>query len=238
MKFGKVAILTGAGISAESGIPVFRSEDGLWEKHRIEDVATYTGFLSDKTLVHNFYNGMRTKIKSIGPNKAHEAITTLQQGLKEKGGWAKVITQNIDDLHEKAHNTDIIHMHGELNSLLCESCHHTIPFDGESSIETVCPHCHKKTMRPDIVWFGEQPYYLDEITNILYECDLFITIGTSGVVYPAAGFVSVVRQLGKPCVEFNLEPTLQKTQFTKGFYGKATETLPKFVENLLKNDEF
>lgn len=237
MKFNHIVILTGAGISAESGIPVFRSEDGLWENHRIEDVATYAGFESNKTLVHNFYNGLRQSIKSKEPNQAHLAITKLQKAFSEKGGKVTIVTQNIDDLHERAQSSNIIHMHGKIDSLLCEHCNHRFTFWDKSSTESVCPKCHKKALRPDIVWFYEMPYYMDEIEKELYSCDLFISIGTSGVVYPAAGFASICRNRGLPCLEFNLEPSSVHSNFTKSYYGKAGTTLPQFVDYLIANDD-
>lgn len=237
MKYQKVVVLTGAGISAESGIPVFRSETGLWENHNVEDVATYDGFMRDKTLVHNFYNTMRQSLKTKVPNEGHLALTKLQEGLEAKGGKLTIVTQNIDDLHEKAKSHDIIHMHGRLNTLWCESCGVRIDFADDSSVDTVCPKCGKKTMRPDIVWFGEMPYQMDEIEQALFNCDLFMAVGTSGVVYPAAGFVSIARRLQKPCLEFNLEPSAVQSHFTQGYYGKASQTLPRFVDYLLEKDE-
>lgn len=236
MKFAHIAILTGAGISAESGIPVFRSETGLWEQHRVEDVATYEGFMRNKTLVHNFYNKMRRELKERVPNQGHLAITQLQNELEKKGGSVTIITQNIDDLHEKAKSQQIIHMHGELNSILCEHCHKRFPYFEDSTVDSLCPHCKQKTIRPDIVWFGEIPYRMNEIEQTLFKCDLFLAIGTSGVVYPAAGFVGLCRQLHKPCLEFNLEPSAVNSHFTQGYYGKAGTTLPKFVSYMLEHD--
>ena len=236
MKFHHIVILTGAGISAESGIPVFRSEDGLWENHRVEDVATYAGFDSNKALVHQFYNGLRQNIKNKEPNSAHLAITKLQEQMDSLGGKVTIITQNIDDLHERANSKHIIHMHGQIDSMLCESCQHRFTFWDNSSPDSLCPHCHKATLRPDIVWFGEIPYYMDEIEQELFKCDLFIAIGTSGVVYPAAGFASICRNRGIPCLEFNLEPSSVHSNFTQAYYGKAGTTLPKFVDYLLKED--
>lgn len=237
MRYAKVAVLTGAGISAESGIPVFRSETGLWENHKVEDVATYEGFMRNKTMVHDFYNGMRQSLKTKQPNAGHLALTKLQEELKKKGGQLTIITQNIDDLHEKAKSNNIIHMHGRLNTLWCESCDERFPFFDNSSVESVCPKCGRKTLRPDIVWFGEMPYQMNEIEDCLCQCDLFMAIGTSGVVYPAAGFVSLVRSMRKPCLEFNLEPSAVQSQFTRGFYGKASQTLPAFVDYLLQHDD-
>lgn len=236
MKYQHIVILTGAGISAESGIPVFRSEDGLWENHRVEDVATYSGFDADKALVHNFYNGLRQSIKTKEPNNAHLAITKLQQALEACGGKLTIITQNIDDLHEKANSHHIIHMHGKIDSMLCEHCHHRFTFWDNSTPESQCPKCHKQTLRPDIVWFGEIPYDMDDIEKELFSCDLFISIGTSGVVYPAAGFANICRNRGIPCLEFNLEPSSVRSNFTHTYYGKAGTTVPKFVDYLLTND--
>lgn len=236
MVFNRIFVLTGAGISAESGIPVFRSETGLWENHNVNDVATYAGFKRDKTLVHNFYNTMRQSLKTKEPNAGHLALTKLQEGLAAKGGLVTIVTQNIDDLHEKAHSKNVIHMHGRLNTLLCESCHERIDFFDDSSVDTVCPKCGQKTMRPDIVWFGEMPYDMEAIEKALLTSDLFMAIGTSGVVYPAAGYVSIARRFHKPCLEFNLEPSAVQSKFTNGFYGKASETLPKFVDYILEHD--
>lgn len=236
MLFSHIAILTGAGISAESGIPVFRSEDGLWEQHKVEDVATYEGFMRDKTLVHNFYNKMRRELKERKPNAGHLAITHLQEEMEKRGGSVTIITQNIDNLHEQAQSHDVIHMHGELNSVLCEHCGKRFPYFEDTSVESVCPHCKQKALRPDIVWFGEIPYHLDEIEQALFKCDLFIAVGTSGVVYPAAGFVGLCRKMHKPCLEFNLEPSAVNSSFTRGYYGKAGTTLPQFVEYLLQKD--
>lgn len=236
LPFTHIAILTGAGISAESGIPVFRSEDGLWEQHRVEDVATYEGFMRDKTLVHNFYNTMRRSLKERVPNAGHLAITKLQSEMEKRGGSVTIITQNIDDLHEKAQSHNIIHMHGELNSILCEHCGSRFTFHEDSSVASVCPKCKHQALRPDIVWFGEIPYHMDEIEKTLFKCDLFIAVGTSGVVYPAAGFVGLCRQLHKTCIEFNLEPSAVNSSFTYSYYGKAGTTLPLFVDYLLEHN--
>ena len=237
MKYKHIVVLTGAGISAESGVPVFRSEDGLWNQHRVEDVATYQGFETNKTLVHNFYNDMRQDLKSKQPNPAHLALTKLQQYYHKHGGKVSIITQNIDDLHERAKSTNILHMHGELNSLWCEYCDHRIRFLDNSSVTSECPHCYHQSMRPDIVWFGEIPYYMDQIEAELSSCDLFMAIGTSGVVYPAAGFVRLCRSLGTPCLEFNLEPSSVVSSFNRVYLGKAGTTLPNFVDYLIEHDD-
>ncbi len=227
-----ITILTGAGISAESGIPVFRSETGLWEEHRVEDVAMYDGFVKNPILVHDFYNTMRAKLANVKPNVAHLALTTLQE--KWQFGTVNIITQNIDDLHERAGSKNVIHMHGELKSLLCEHCGGRFKWEEDSSIASECPRCHHQKMRPDIVWFGEMPYQMNTIYDILQHTSLFLSIGTSGVVYPAAGFVRLTKECNAYNIEFNLEQSLGARDFDRGIYGKATQTLPKFVDNLLQ----
>ena len=231
-----IVVLTGAGISAESGIPVFRSETGLWEQERVEDVATYDGFLRNKNKVHGFYNKMRLSLSEKQANAAHLALSKLQREWKQ--GTVTLVTQNIDNLHEKAESQNIIHMHGELMSLRCERCDYAAYFDGESSVDSVCPSCgHKGCMRPDIVWFGETPYQMALIEERLSSCNLFIAIGTSGVVYPAAGFCRFAKAVGATCVEFNLAPSAVGSSFDYGLYGKASETLPPFVDYLLKTGQ-
>ena len=232
--YQNIVILTGAGISAESGIPVFRSETGLWEQERVEDVATYDGFLRDKTKVHEFYNKMRRSLLDKKPNPAHLALARLEKEYSKKyGANVNLVTQNIDDLNEKAGSEKIIHMHGRLKSILCEHCNKRYPFNDDSRIESECKFCHHKSLRPDIVWFGEMPYQMDEIETLLSKCDLFLSIGTSGVVYPAAGFCQVARASGAACIEFNLSQSAVGSQFNCGIYGKASKTLPEFVSALI-----
>ena len=238
--FKNIVVLTGAGISAESGIPVFRSETGLWEQEKVEDVATYDGYMRDKTKVHEFYNKMRRSIKTKEPNPAHLALTRLQHEYTKKypGSSVTIVTQNIDDLHEKAKSENVIHMHGELNSIWCEHCDARYRFLEDSSTETKCNLCGSKKLRPDIVWFGEMPYRMGEIESALFKCDLFMSIGTSGVVYPAAGFCQLARSVGATCVEFNLEKSAVGSSFTYGIYGKASQTLPEFVDKLIETGEY
>lgn len=236
MRYQHILVLTGAGISAESGIPVFRSEDGLWENHRVEDVATPEGFERNPQLVHDFYNQMRQSVKSKQPNAAHLALTKLQAQMKQRQGRVTIVTQNIDDLHEKAQSHDVIHMHGELNSILCSHCGKSYEWYEDCDGTTECKFCGHKTMRPDIVWFGEIPYHMDAIERAIMQCDLFIAIGTSGVVYPAAGFVSYCSRQGKPCLEFNLTPSANSGVFTHSYLGKAGTTLPAFVDYFLEHD--
>lgn len=233
MSYKHILVLTGAGISAESGIPVFRAEDGLWENHRVEDVATPEGFERNPQLVHDFYNTMRHSVKEKQPNPAHLALTKLQTELENQGGTVTIVTQNIDDLHEKAQSHNVIHMHGELNSILCEHCGKSYEWHEDCDGTTVCKFCGHKTMRPDIVWFGEIPYHMEAIEREIQKCDLFMAIGTSGVVYPAAGFVSYCSRQGKPSLEFNLTPSANSGVFTQSYLGKAGTTLPAFVDYLL-----
>ena len=236
MRYQHILVLTGAGISAESGIPVFRSEDGLWENHRVEDVATPEGFERNPQLVHDFYNQMRQSVKSKQPNAAHLALTKLQAQMEQRQGRVIIVTQNVDDLHEKAQSHDVIHMHGELNSILCTHCGKSYEWHEDCDGTTECKFCGHKTMRPDIVWFGEIPYHMDAIERAIMQCDLFIAIGTSGVVYPAAGFVSYCSRQGKPCLEFNLTPSANSGVFTHSYLGKAGTTLPAFVDYFLEHD--
>ena len=225
-----IVILTGAGISQESGIKTFRASDGLWEEHRIEDVATPQAFARDPALVHRFYNARRRQLFSgdVHDNAAHRALAELQ---KHHRGHVTLITQNIDDLHERAGSTPI-HMHGELNKLFCLACQGSVTTTQDCFPDTPCPHCRQTgSLRPDIVWFGEMPYHMDIIESALREADIFVAIGTSGQVYPAAGFVQLAKQSGARTVEINLEAT--GTRFDIGHYGKATIEVPRFVQAVL-----
>lgn len=231
-RYRKIVVLTGAGISAESGLSTFREAGGLWDKHRVEDVATPEAFMINPALVHSFYNKRRRELQNILPNAAHIALAELEEKYPEK---VYVVTQNVDNLHEKAGTKNLYHMHGELLKLICTYCGAVEEFGGESSSESVCPACKKKGgMRPDIVWFGEIPKYMDEITALLMQCDLFISIGTSGAVYPAAGFVQLVNSnKAAYTVEMNLEPSAVASKFKEKIYGKASETVPEYVLQLL-----
>lgn len=233
-KTGSIVILTGAGISQESGIDTFRCEGGIWSKVRLEDVATPEGFERDPDLVHRFYNDRRKGLKSpeIAPNPAHLALVRLE---KEWAGDVLVITQNIDDLHERAGLNNVLHMHGELNKLRCERCGKTFAWFEDAFMETHCPMCGKSGgLRPHVVWFGELPHYMERIYRALSSCDLFISIGTSGNVYPAAGFVAQVRDNGgAETVELNLEPSEGAQLFDFGRYGPASQVVPKFIDELL-----
>lgn len=234
-KLTSIVVLTGAGISAPSGIPVFRGSSGLWNDCKIEDVATYDGFLRNKQYVHDFYNKMRLQVQSKKPNAAHIALTRLQQACKEQKLEFSLITQNIDDLHEKALSEDVIHMHGSLNSILCEHCGSRYAFLDSSSIHSECKVCKHQSLRPDIVWFGEMPYYMDIIEQKLKSCDLFLAIGTSGAVYPAASFCQIASYAKAHCIEFNLEKSLVANNFATGFYQDASISVPNFVDKLIKS---
>lgn len=229
----RIVALTGAGISAESGIRTFRASDGLWEDHRIEDVATPEGFARNPALVQRFYNQRRAQLQdpAIRPNAAHAALARLE---REYGGEVLVVTQNVDDLHERAGSTRLLHMHGELLSMFCTRSGRRFPIAGDIGSDLRCPCCNATgTLRPDIVWFGEMPYHMDAIERALARCSLFLSIGTSGNVYPAAGFVSAARQAGAHAIELNLEPSLVQTSFHEHRYGAATDVVPTLVAELL-----
>ncbi|MCH9705341.1 MAG: NAD-dependent protein deacylase [Proteobacteria bacterium] len=229
---GGIVVLTGAGVSAESGVRTFRAADGLWEEHRIEDVATVEGFTRDPVLVHRFYNERRQTLATVQPNAAHQALANFE---KNYTGDFLLVTQNIDDLHERAGSKRLIHMHGELLRMFCTQCTHNINITGDSSVEDTCVACGKRGgMRPDIVWFGEMPYQMSAIEQALMQCDLFVAIGTSGNVYPAAGFVQSARAIGARCVELNLEQSTTHHLFDEGRYGPATEEVEAFFSALLK----
>lgn len=226
----KIVILTGAGISAESGLGTFRDEGGLWSQHRIEDVATPEGFARDPGLVQRFYNARRAQAAEAQPNAAHAALARLQADWP---GEVVIVTQNVDDLHEKGGARDVLHMHGTLAGALCSACGHRWPAPGEMAAGEPCPACNGPTARPDIVWFGEMPYFMDAIFDHLMTADLFAAIGTSGQVYPAAGFVQEAGAAGAHTVELNLEPSATVSRFDETFFGPATRTVPQWVERLL-----
>lgn len=225
-----IVILTGAGISAESGLGTFRDEGGLWAQHRIEDVATPEGFARNPQLVVDFYNARRAQAAEANPNAAHAALARLQA---EHAGSVTLVTQNVDDLHEKGGSTDVIHMHGALNSALCATCEHRWPAPLAMSVRQECPSCAGPTARPDIVWFGEIPYHMERIELALANADVFVAIGTSGNVYPAAGFVQMARHVGAETIEMNLEPGENVGLFDDVRAGKASETVPNWVAEVL-----
>lgn len=229
-----IVILTGAGISAESGLATFRGPDGLWEGHRVEDVCTPEALARDPELVLNFYDMRRRALADVRPNAAHEALARLD---REWSGDLLIVTQNVDDLHERAGAERLIHMHGELLSALCRACGARSRFIGNMMSGPACPSCGTQgTLRPDIVFFGEIPYRMDEIQAALEQADLFVSIGTSGTVYPAAGFVQLARAVGADTLELNLEPsagTAAAAGFAAGEYGAATGLVPAWVDRLL-----
>lgn len=227
-----IVILTGAGVSAESGVATFRGPDGLWEGHRVEDVATPEAFRRDPALVHAFYDARRAKLATVGPNEAHRALARLDT---EWAGDLLLITQNVDDLHERAGSKRLLHMHGELRKAWCLGCDQRFGWDGGMGERAQCPGCGEMgRLRPDIVWFGEMPYDMEAIDQALQRCDLFVSIGTSGAVYPAAGFVQTARYCGAHCVEINLEPSQGSIFLHESRIGKAGELVPAWVEDVLR----
>lgn len=225
-----IVILTGAGISAESGIDTFRAAGGLWEQHRVEDVATPEGFLRDPALVQRFYDARRQAVQGVKPNAAHHALARLDA---EWDGDLLIVTQNVDDLHERAGARRVLHMHGELLSALCAACEARHRWTGPLIDGPACPACGAQTLRPDVVWFGEMPYEMDRIYAALRRADLFVSIGTSGAVYPAAGFVRDARELGAATLEINLERSEGSSWFAELRLGSAGELVPQWVESVL-----
>jgi NAD-dependent deacetylase len=234
-KSGNVVILTGAGISKESGIDTFRDKDGLWTKVNVEDVATPEGFARNPRMVLDFYNQRRRGLRShnIRPNAAHAALARLEQ--EWAGGSVLLVTQNIDHLHEAGGSRNLIHMHGEMMKARCELCAGVHAWEEDLVLESECPGCGSSGgMRPHVVWFGEMPFDMDRIYEALARCGLFISVGTSGAVYPAAGFVQeAVFRARAHTVELNLEPSEGASFFAEQHYGPATEVVPRYVEKLL-----
>lgn len=225
-----IVILTGAGVSAESGIDTFRSAGGLWEQHRVEDVATPEGFARDPELVLRFYDMRREAIQTKQPNPAHYALARLDA---EWPGELLIVTQNVDDLHERAGARRVLHMHGEHLNAWCTSCDARSPWTTPLIDRPPCPACAARTLRPDVVWFGEMPYGMDQIYAALRSCDLFVSIGTSGAVYPAAGFVQNAVELGAETLELNLERSQGSGMFHHTRLGPASELVPAWVEEIL-----
>ena len=233
MDIRNIVILTGAGVSAESGLATFRGPDGLWEGHRVEDVCTPEAYARDPALVHQFYDARRAKLEMVQPNAAHEALARLDAKWP---GELLLVTQNVDDLHEQAGSKRLIHMHGELTRGWCLACHDKFAWTGPMGEGAACPSCGVAgQVRPDIVWFGEMPYDMERIDEALRECDLFVSIGTSGAVYPAAGFVQTARYCGAETLEMNLEPSLASVYFDESRIGKAGDLVPLWVEELLQS---
>ena len=231
-----IVILTGAGVSAESGIDTFRSDGGLWEQHRVEDVATPEGFARDPELVLRFYDMRRAAIQTKVPNAAHEALARLDQAW---AGDLLIVTQNVDDLHERAGaqigfaNGRVLHMHGEHLNAWCIACDARPRWTATLNDRPPCPSCGEQALRPDVVWFGEMPYEMDRIYAALREADLFVSIGTSGAVYPAAGFVRNARETGARTLELNLERSQGSAWFDETRLGPASVLVPAWVDEVV-----
>lgn len=232
IKYRSIVVLTGAGVSAESGVPTFRDSGGLWEGHAVEDVATPEAFRRNPKLVQDFYNARRAALDHVEANAAHLALAHLEKAF---AGHMLVVTQNVDDLHERAGSHNLIHMHGSLRKVFCAACHRESVWQNDLAVDHACGFCRQQgTTRPAIVWFGEIPYSMQRIEEALAKCDLFMSIGTSGNVYPAAGFVTAVRRLGKAhTVEFNLDASDCSAQFHEHRHGRATHTVPEYVNILI-----
>lgn len=235
MQPGKIFILTGAGVSAESGLSTFRDKDGIWAKYNVEEVASIQGYERNPEFVLEFYNMRHRTHKAIGPNAAHFALAELQAAWRARGSVVTICTQNVDNLHELAGSDRVIHMHGEIGKVRCHDCGDLTPNDRELSLAMGCEACGRVGgLRPHVVWFGETPLFMDEIYEALADADLFVSIGTSGAVYPAAGFVAAARRGGIPTMEINLEPSENASQFDAARYGKASEEIPRWVAEMIK----
>lgn len=230
----RIFILTGAGVSAESGLSTFRDKGGIWARYSIEEVASIQGYERDPAKVLDFYNMRRNTHGGIEPNAAHVALGQLQALWAERGGVVTICTQNVDNLHERGGAQTVLHMHGEIAKARCHDCGALAPYDGDLSVTLGCGACGRTGgMRPHVVWFGETPLLMDEIYEALAGADLFVSIGTSGNVYPAAGFVSAARAAGIPTMEINLEPSENAHAFDVGRYGKASEQVPAWVAEMV-----
>lgn len=225
-----IVVLTGAGISAESGVPTFRAAEGLWEGHRVEDVATPEGYERDPVTVQRFYDARRRALASVQPNTAHLALARLERAI---GDELLVVTQNVDDLHERAGTRHLVHMHGELLRARCDACGARVPWDVDLEPRPPCPRCGRRMLRPDVVWFGEMPYELDRIERAVTACDVFVAVGTSGAVYPAAGYAALAAACGARTVELNLERTDALVPFDDARQGRAGELVPAWVDEVL-----
>ncbi|WP_228479265.1 NAD-dependent deacylase [Microbacterium atlanticum] len=226
----RIVVLTGAGISAESGVPTFRDADGLWEGHDVEDVATPEAFERDPDTVLAFYDERRRALASVVPHAAHRALARLEKAI---GADLLVVTQNVDDLHERAGSRRLVHMHGELRRALCVACGARPAWKGDLIDRPACPACGERMLRPDVVWFGEMPYELDRIEQSVVACDVFVSIGTSGAVYPAAGYAALASAFGARTVELNLEPSDALIPFDDARTGLASELVPQWVEEII-----
>jgi NAD-dependent deacetylase len=225
---GRLTVLTGAGISAESGLSTFRDAGGLWKEHRLEDLATPEGFARDPRLVQDFYNARRRKLQTVAPNPAHLALARLEARMGER---LTLVTQNVDDLHERGGSSRVLHMHGELLKARCMRCQHVLPWTADIRPEDACALCGAG-LRPHVVWFGENPYFFHREIPRALEAEVFVSIGTSGTVYPAAGMVAEARAHGRLTVELNLEPSGNHHLFDWCVLGPAGTVVPQFVEEI------
>lgn len=229
-----IVVLTGSGVSAESGVSTFRDKGGVWAKYDYREVATPEGFAANPALVHAFYNDRRRGLGEVHPNAAHLALAQLEEGLSARGGRLTLVTQNVDDLHERAGSRNVLHMHGELKKSVCAVCGDVRASAGDLSETLVCDACGRSGgVRPYVVWFGEIPRFMDETMDAILAADLFVSIGTSGSVYPAAGFAGEARAAGVAAMELNLEPSDNAHIFTGSRYGPATEVVPAWVGEVL-----
>jgi len=231
-----IFVLTGAGISAESGLGTFRDKGGIWARFDPMKLATPEAFAHDPDQVHAFYNARRTNLLAAEPNAAHLALARLEATLMEHGGDLFLCTQNIDDLHERAGSRRVVHMHGELLKARCLRCEAVIPWRDDLGVEVPCSSCGQAGgLRPHVVWFGEMPLEMDSICDALHQADLFVAIGTSGSVYPAAGFVTEARGHGIRTCEVTLGPPENARHFDETYYGPASTAVPAWVEKLLSS---
>lgn len=229
-----LVILTGSGVSAESGLGTFRDTDGIWSKFDWQVLATPEGFANQPDEVHAFYNARRANLKGAKPNPAHYALAELEKAWLARGGEFLLVTQNVDNLHELAGSERLIHMHGELTKMRCEHCGYVHEAFDEITVDLPCLNCREAgALRPHIVWFGEMPMEMDLIYNRLEACDVFVAIGTSGTVYPAAGFSQIAKQVGAKCIEINLEATETTSLFDEIRQGKASEAVPAWVAEIV-----
>ena len=230
---GDIVILTGAGISADSGVDTFRDSGGVWSQYDYREVATPEGFAANPALVHEFYNMRRAGLPKVEPNPAHFALAALETAMAEQGRKLTLVTQNVDDLHERGGSQRIIHMHGSLTQAICTACENIFTWRKDMFAETPCPACETQgTLRPNIVWFGEMPMEMMKIHQAIDAASLFVSIGTSGSVYPAAGFVAEAARQNIPCMELNLEPSENARLFDNARYGPAAEIVPQWVDEM------
>ena len=231
--YQNILVLTGAGVSVESGLSTFRAAGGLWAGHRVEEVATPEAFARSPATVHRFYNERRSKLHTVAPNAAHRALAEFAHRAARESRTFTLVTQNVDDLHERAGSPAVVHMHGELLQSRCTACGTRAPVTGDLTVTAPCPHCRAPGgRRPDIVWFGEMPYFMERIERALAVCDCFAAIGTSGHVYPAAGFVDLARRAGAHCVEINTDTTANASLFHETITAPATTGVPGFFDTL------